>query len=96
MSDSVLTHEQAAKLLRELQSNSGFAERYRDKPAAAMLEIGIPATTIANLPAACLARCTIQPTADKVKETLEMLEKSATVTAQSMAIPSVKLSTSAS
>ena len=95
MSDSVLTHEQAQKLLRELGSNSGFAARFQDKPAAAMLEIGIPATTIANLPAACLARCTVQPTAERIKETLQVLEKSATVVAQSMAIPSVKLTTSA-
>jgi|1185.fasta_scaffold1213462_1 putative modified peptide len=92
MSDSVLTHEQATKLLRELQSNSGFAARFQDKPAAAMLEIGIPAVTIANLPAACLARCKIDPTSERVRETLATLEKSATVAAQSMAIPTVKLS----
>ena len=94
MSDSVLTHEQASKLLRELQSNSGFAARFQDKPAAAMLEIGIPATTIANLPAACLARCKIDPSSEKVRETLTTLEKSSTVVAQSMAIPTVKLSNS--
>jgi putative modified peptide len=92
MSDSVLTHEQASKLLRELQSNSGFAARFQDKPAAAMLEIGIPATTIANLPAACLARCTLD--LKNVSETLQVLEKSATVAAQSMAIPTVKMSNS--
>lgn len=92
MSDSVLTHDQAAKLLRELETNSAFAARYQDKPAAAMLEIGIPATTIANLPAACLARCTLD--LKNVADTLRTLEKSATVTAQSMAIPTVKMSNS--
>lgn len=92
MSDSVLTHEQATRLLRELETNSAFVQRYQDKPAAAMLEIGIPATTIANLPAACLARCTLD--IKNVAETLRMLEKSTTVAAQSMAIPTVKLATS--
>ena len=92
MSDSVLTIEQASRLLRELESNAAFAQRYQDKPAAAMLEIGIPATTIANLPAACLARCTLNT--KNVAETLRTLEKSVTVTAQSMAIPTVKMSNS--
>jgi hypothetical protein len=89
MSDSVLTHEQATKLLRELQNNSAFADRYQDKPAAAMLEIGIPATTIANLPAACLARCTLD--LKNAAETQRTLEKMTAVQAQSMAIPTVKM-----
>jgi putative modified peptide len=92
MSDSVLTIEQASRLVRELENNEAFRQRYQDKPAAAMLEIGIPATTIANLPAACLARCTLD--LKEVANTLRTLEKSVTVTAQSMSIPTVKLSNS--
>jgi putative modified peptide len=89
MSDSALTIEQASKLLRELKSNAAFAARYQDKPAAAMLEIGIPATTIANLPAACLARCGLD--LKNVAETLSILEKGAVTQAQSMTIPTVRL-----
>ena len=89
MSDSALTIEQASRLLRELETNAAFAARYQDKPAAAMLEIGIPATTIANLPAACLARCTLD--LKNVAETMRILEKSAVTQAQSMTIPTVRL-----
>lgn len=55
MSDAVLTNEQALKLLHELASNDGFRQRYEDKPAAALLELGIPEATVVNLNAACLA-----------------------------------------
>jgi len=78
MSDSVLTIEQASRLVREIEKNPAFAQRYQEKPAAAMLELGIPATTIANLPAACLARCTLN--LKNVEDTLRTIEKNALVT----------------
>jgi putative modified peptide len=55
MSDAVLTNEQSIKLLRELATNKGFRERFEEKPAAALVEIGIPHETVINLKAACLA-----------------------------------------
>jgi putative modified peptide len=55
MSDAVLTNEQATKLLNELATNDGFRARYQEKPAAALVEIGIPHETVINLNAACLA-----------------------------------------
>ncbi len=61
MSDAVLTNEQARKLLHELSSNDGFRERYEDKPAAALLELGVPEETVVNLNAACLAPMKLAP-----------------------------------
>ncbi|MBA8882634.1 NHLP-related RiPP peptide [Dokdonella fugitiva] len=55
MSDASLTNDQAQKLLRELSSNSGFRQRFQEKPAAALVELGIPHETVVNLNAACLA-----------------------------------------
>ena len=55
MSDAVLTNEQAMKLLRELSANDGFRTRFQEKPAAALVEIGVPHETVINLNAACLA-----------------------------------------
>jgi putative modified peptide len=42
-------------LLQELISNPAFRKRFTDKPAAALLEIGIPAETIVNLNPMCIA-----------------------------------------
>jgi len=55
MSDAVLTNEQALKLLHELSANDGFRTRFEEKPAAALVELGVPANTVVNLDAACLA-----------------------------------------
>lgn len=55
MSDAVLTNEQALKLLHELSANDGFRTRFEEKPAAALVEIGIPHETVINLNSACLA-----------------------------------------
>jgi putative modified peptide len=89
MSDAVLTHEQAMKVLTEIITNEGFRQRYADKPAAALLEIGVPATTIANLPAACLAPQKLDP--KKFESARKQLEAKAFVAAASMAIPNIRL-----
>jgi len=90
MSDAVLTNEQTLKLMRELATNDGFRQRYEEKPAAALLEIGVPATTIANLPAACLASGKLEPpSAFKAAE--QALMKDGFGTAASMIIPTLRL-----
>ena len=55
MSDSTLSNDQAQLLLRELSTNSVFRKRFEEKPAAALVELGIPHETVINLNAACLA-----------------------------------------
>lgn len=55
MSDAVLTNEQANLLLNELSKNDGFRARFEAKPAAALVELGIPHEVVVNLKAACLA-----------------------------------------
>lgn len=92
MSDAVLTNEQGVKVLNELKTNPGFLQRYQEKPAAALLEIGIPATTIANLPAACLAPHSVD--VSKVAVALKELESKAFTASASMAIPNIRMSAS--
>jgi putative modified peptide len=55
VSNSVLTNEQARQLLAELSENDAFRDRYEEKPAAALVELGIPAETVINLNPGCLA-----------------------------------------
>lgn len=55
MTDAVLTKKQGLALLQELISNNAFRLRFMEKPAAALLEIGVPAETIVNLSPSCLA-----------------------------------------
>lgn len=92
MSDAVLTNAQALKLVTEIATNAGFRARFEEKPAAAMLEIGIPATTIANLPAACLVAKSLTVNEKTIEETRRMLQAQSATTAQSMAIPNLKMS----
>ena len=89
MSDAVLTNEQGLKVLTELITNPGFRQRYEDKPAAALLEIGIPAATIANLPAACLAPHAID--AKLLEGARKQLQEKTFTAAASMAIPNIRL-----
>jgi putative modified peptide len=91
MSDAVLTNDQTLKLLRELASNPGFRQRYEEKPAAALLEIGIPATTIANLPAACLRATPLKMAAADFQEAERSLASQDFGTMQSMIIPNVRV-----
>jgi putative modified peptide len=55
MSDAALTIEQCRKLIHELATNDDFRRRYEDKPAAALVELGIPFHVVVNLKASCLS-----------------------------------------
>ena len=92
MSDAALTNEQIAQILVELLTNAGFRARYEDKPAAALLEIGVPAATIANLPAACLLPQRID-TKKLAAAPKQVAAKSFSASA-SMAIPNIRMSNS--
>jgi hypothetical protein len=89
MSDAVLTNEQGIMVLTELITNPGFRQRYEDKPAAALLEIGIPAATIANLPAACLVPHEVN--VKLLAGAREQLQNKSFTTSASMAIPNIRL-----
>lgn len=90
MSDAVLTIEQTLKLLLELATNDGFRLRYEEKPAAALLELGIPAATVANLNAACLAPARLA-SKTKFKQAHDDLSNAKAAVAQSMVIPNLRL-----
>ncbi|MEO5561586.1 MAG: NHLP-related RiPP peptide [Dokdonella sp.] len=91
MSDASLTTADTLKLLYELASNDQFRQRYADKPAAAMVELGIPHETVINLNASCLAPCGLA-SKDSFKEAHAQYLNSDVARTQSMAIPQLRLS----
>jgi len=90
MSDATLTTEQAIKLLRELASNDGFRARFEEKPAAALVELGIPHETVVNLRAACLAPLKLAEKA-KFSTAMKELGDSAVQYVDKMIIPNLRL-----
>jgi putative modified peptide len=93
MTDSVLTKKQGLLLLQELISNPGFRKRFADKPAAALLEIGVPAETVVNLNARCLAPRKETDLASEVKlvRVRDALEKDGATESLSMWVPNAEL-----
>lgn len=55
MSDAALTLEESRRLIHELATNDAFRERFEEKPAAALVELGIPFHVVVNLKATCLS-----------------------------------------
>jgi len=90
MSDAALTNEQALKLLLELATNDGFRQRFEAKPAAALVELGIPHETVVNLNAACLAPLNLQPK-DVFQKAREEFSKRAAETCLNMVAPHLRL-----
>lgn len=86
MSDSSLTNEQAQKLLHELATNDMFRTRFQEKPAAALVELGIPHETVINLNAACLIPLRLAAKDDFREAHQQLVENQATHT-ESMIIP---------
>ena len=93
MTDAVLTKKQGLALLQELITNAGFRRRFADKPAAALLEIGVPAETIVNLSPQCIAPRQITQLASpgELQATHDALEKDQDQVALTMLIPHPKL-----
>ena len=54
MADTALTKEHGLALLTKLAHDDAFRGHFEQKPAEAMLQLGIPAETICRLPAKCL------------------------------------------
>lgn len=90
MTDVQLTDGETIQLLRELATNDDFRAAYSADPAAALLELGVPQTTVAGMNSICFAPCVL---ASK-QEFLEALELASAVgisRSQSMAIPQLRL-----
>ncbi|GAA0712274.1 NHLP-related RiPP peptide [Dokdonella soli] len=90
MSDAVLTNDLALKLLHELSSNDGFRQRYEEKPAAALIELGIPHEVVVNLNAACLASMKLAKK-DVFKGALEDFSKKGSEACLQMITPNLRL-----
>jgi len=93
MSDAVLTKKQGLALLQELSTNPGFRKRFMDKPAAALLEIGVPNETIVNLNPMCIAPRSAEElaSADVMKQSSIELERDQAQIYLSMWIPNPKV-----
>lgn len=86
MSDAVLTNTQMLKLLLELSTNDGFRERFEEKPAAALVELGVPHEIVINMDAACLAPTQLAGKAE-FKDAHQRMVNATVVEAHSMIIP---------
>lgn len=86
MSDAVLTTSQTLKLLLELATNDGFRERFSEKPAAALVELGIPHEVVINMRAACLAPTPLLGK-EAFREAHQEMVDSSVVEAHAMIIP---------
>lgn len=54
MTDTSLSKEQGLKLVQKLARDDAFRARFEEKPAAALVELGVAADTVVNLPTLCL------------------------------------------
>lgn len=93
MSDATLTNAQCATLIKELATNDEFRRRYEEKPAAALVELGVPYDTVVNLNAACLVP---RQVADKAtfQTAQEQLGSEATKQYLTMAVPKARIGSS--
>ncbi len=88
MTDAVLTKKQGLMLLTELKTNPAFRRRFAEKPAAALLEVGVPAETVVNLNAHCLSQRNIADLSDaEIDKTQIALQSDADTESLSMLIP---------
>ncbi|MET0232147.1 MAG: NHLP-related RiPP peptide [Rhodanobacteraceae bacterium] len=90
MTDAVLTKKQGLALLQELRTNPGFRRRFAEKPAAALLEVGVPHETIVNLNAKCLSSRSADDFGDMDKAHAA-LQSDADTESLSMAVPHAKI-----
>lgn len=86
MTDAVLTKKQGLALLQELRTNPGFRRRFAEKPAAALLELGVPHETIVNLNARCLGSRSAEDFGD-IEKAHAALQSDADTESLSMVIP---------
>jgi len=91
MTDATLTKKQGIDLLQELIANDAFRRRFSEKPAAALLELGIPAETIVNLNPQCLAPVEQLAAPSALREAADTLAKDGMHACLSMWVPSLKI-----
>lgn len=91
MAHATLTKAQGIALLKELTSNDAFRQRFSEKPAAALLELGVPPETIVNLDPACLAPVTDLADAETLGDAANTLAKEGAHACLTMWVPTLKL-----
>ena len=90
MSDTTLTNDQAAALVKRLGSDDAFRELFEAKPAKALRSLGVDAETIVNLNPVCLVPAKL---ADKTAfvSASGQLNESVVASAMAMNTPKLKL-----
>jgi len=61
MADSTLTKEHGLALLHKLAHDDAFRSHFEQKPAEALLNLGVPADLICRLPGKCLCHGKLAP-----------------------------------
>ena len=90
MSDTKLTRDQAATLLRKLGSDDAFRSLFASKPAQALHQVGVPAESVVGLDAKCL--CPRELAEKNVyKEAAGKLDSAVISDAMAMNTPNLKL-----
>ncbi|WP_300615630.1 NHLP-related RiPP peptide [Dokdonella sp.] len=92
-SDAVLTIDQCRKLMHELATNDGFRQRFQDKPAAALVELGVPFHVVVNLKASCLVPNDHLSSKEVFQDAHQRLNDEAAQRYASMMIPNAKIGT---
>jgi putative modified peptide len=90
MADSKLSREHSLALLHKLANDDGFRNRYEQKPAAALAEVGVPPETIKSFMATCQVMGKLADKTRLAEARQQLLDASADACIQ-MAIPNPNL-----
>lgn len=90
MTDSTLSNEEAATLLRKLASDDAFRELFETSPAKALHSMGVAAETIVNLNPRCLCPTKLVDKSD-FKSAADTLDDLALKSTMTMHVPKMKI-----
>lgn len=85
-----LTRDETLTLYRKLATSDAFRQRYENDPPSALIELGIPESTVSGLSAACRTPSRLAPK-EEFEKACAMWDKEAARESQSMIIPNLKL-----
>lgn len=91
MADSQLSREHSLALLHKLSTDDDFRNRFEQKPAAALAEVGVPQDLIDGLPAASTAPMKLAPR-ETFANALEHFKRGAAEVALCQSAPQIGLS----
>lgn len=90
MTDTTLTKDQAAVLLRRLATDDSFRTLFETKPAQALVEAGVSADAVAKLEAKCLSPRKLA-SKQEYESASKVLDDSLISHAMAMNVPQLKM-----